>query len=157
MNIKKKKKNAPTIAIPPLINQAPGPANAPVPPVVPLVVAPVVLSVVPHVVPPPAGLPPQVVALLQSSRIRYLQSFPHVIYPHRITRLEVDLDIIAGRVVVAGAQRGYLWRVEPAVPPGGVYPVRYSEADPVLTLPTYKALMTAIVSHFTANRNRRIR
>ena len=52
---------------------------------------------------------------------------------------------------------GYPWRVVPAVPPGGVYPVGYSEADTVLTLPTHKALMTAIVSHFAANRNRRIR
>ena len=56
----------------------------------------------------------------------------------------------------AGAQV-YPWRVLPAVPPGGAYPLEYDEAETLLVDNTIDALRMAIAGHFPANRLRQIR
>ena len=97
------------------------------------------------------------VALLQRALTRYLYPPLEVIFPFRVTLVEIDPDTIAGRVVVGGVPGGYPWRVVPAAPTGGPYPIGYDEADTVLAAPTLAALMTAIADNFApVHRYRRI-
>ena len=97
-----------------------------------------------------AGFLPRIITLLENALLRY--TYSEMSYPYKIILVDIDPNMIAGRVVAGG---GYPWRNIPAAPPP--YPVGYDEVETVLVESTTDALMMAIVGYFAPNRNRDIR
>ena len=152
-----------TVAMQPPIIQAPVPsdhaAHTPPPP------APTLAP--PPAPPPPAPPPPLAppvssallagtIALLENALIRFIHPTPsQLFYPYRIILVDIDPLRIAGRI--ANGAGGYPWRVGPAVPHGGLFPLSYKEAETLLMEGTPDAHICAILGNFRTHRNRMVR
>ena len=69
--------------------------------------------------------------------------------------MDIDPLRIAGRI--ANGAGGYPWRVGPAVPHGGLFPLSYKEAETLLMEGTPDAHICAILGNFRTHRNRMVR